>query len=433
MRWNFCRNRDANIAVIFALAMLPMISFVGAAIDYTRASTVRTQMQGALDATALMLSKEVSDLNATQISAKAQAYFSALATAPELRNVSVTAKYTSSTTAGSTIETAANGTIDTAFTKVVGFPTMNLNTKSTVTWGNTRTRIALALDSTGSMKDDGKMAAMQTASKKLVDQLSANARTEGDVYISLIPFAEYVNAGSSFYSKPWLDWMDWEELNGDCTVNSGDRSRTRCSQRGGIWTPDNHSTWNGCVTDRDEDFDVRSTPPNIVNASSMFQPEQASCPVAMVPLTYNWAAIKSRIDTMAPIGATNQPVGMAWAWLSLLQQDPLNAPPQDGSYEYKRYMIVLSDGLNTKNKKAGNGSAPSAYVDARQKLLCDNIKADGIIVYTLQVNTDNDPVSSILQYCATVPENFLMVTSASQIMSAFDKIGATMSKLRVSK
>ena len=68
-------------------------------------------------------------------------------------------------------------------------------------------------------------------------------------------------------------------------------------------------------------------------------------------------------------------------------------------------MIVLSDGLNTKNKKAGNGSSHATYVDDRQKLLCENIKGDGVIVYAIQVNTDGDPTSTILQYCAAAATN----------------------------
>jgi hypothetical protein len=59
---------------------------------------------------------------------------------------------------------------------------------------------------------------------------------------------------------------------------------------------------------------------------------------------------------MSPGGPTNRPVGMAWAWLSLMPTLPLNAPPLDPNFLNKRIMIVLSGGLNTKNKKSGNGS-----------------------------------------------------------------------------
>src|SRR5436190_17456825 len=55
----FRKETNGNIAVIFALSAVPLISFVGAAIDYTRASAARSSMQAALDSTALMLSRPV--------------------------------------------------------------------------------------------------------------------------------------------------------------------------------------------------------------------------------------------------------------------------------------------------------------------------------------------------------------------------------------
>ena len=61
------------------------------------------------------------------------------------------------------------------------------------------------------------------------------------------------------------------------------------------------------------------------------------------------------------------------------------------------------------------------------------IKADKVTVYSIQVNTDGDPESDVLKYCATSPENFFMLTSASQILSAFDQIAASLSKLRIAK
>lgn len=434
MRKNFRKNCDGNVAIMFGIVLVPIITVVGMAVDYSRANSARTAMQAALDTTALMLSKDAAGLTASEITSRAQDYFKAVVTRPELTNIGVTASYTAGSSSGATLQLSSTGKITTDFMRVAGFPTMDLSVNSTTTWGNTRLRVALALDSTGSMDKDNKMEAMQAAAKKLIDQLATNAKSPGDVYISLIPFATHVNAGSSNYNQTWLDWNDWEEVNGDCDKNSGDKSRTLCGQKGGNWKPDSHATWNGCITDRDEDYDVKKTPPAISNASSLFQPEQfADCPAQLVPLTYDWTALKTRIGQMSPGGPTNQPVGMAWAWLSLMQTAPLNAPPEDGNFQYKKILIVLSDGLNTKNKKAGNGSDPSSYVDGRQRLLCDNIKADGITVYAIQVNTDKDPEAATLKYCASGNANFYMLTSASQIMSAFDSIGATLSKLRIAK
>ena len=45
----FLGNRDASVAPMLALAALPLLSFVGAAIDFSRAASARTAMQPALD------------------------------------------------------------------------------------------------------------------------------------------------------------------------------------------------------------------------------------------------------------------------------------------------------------------------------------------------------------------------------------------------
>jgi len=91
--------------------------------------------------------------------------------------------------------------------------------------------------------------------------------------------------------------------------------------------------------------------------------------------------------------------------------------------------------LNTQDRWYGNGSDWSSQVDARQTLLCNNIKdpTNGTTaIYTIQVNTDGDPISTVLKNCAT-DGNFFPTTSASGIASAFGQIGASLSKLRIAK
>ena len=136
-------------------------------------------MQAALDSTALMLAKDLTEgtITTSQISAKADAYFKALYTNPEAKSLKITATYTQNSGNGSTILVNGAGAIDTTFMRVAGFPTMDFKTSSTSAWGNVRMRVAMALDVTGSMSSSGKMGAMQTAAKNLVDQLSA-ARQE---------------------------------------------------------------------------------------------------------------------------------------------------------------------------------------------------------------------------------------------------------------
>ena len=73
--FRFLGNRDGSVAPMLALAALPLFGFVGAAIDFSRAASARTAMQAALDATALMLSKDAQTLDATTLAQKADGDF----------------------------------------------------------------------------------------------------------------------------------------------------------------------------------------------------------------------------------------------------------------------------------------------------------------------------------------------------------------------
>jgi Flp pilus assembly protein TadG len=436
----FAKADRGNVAVMFGIAAVPVLSFVGAAIDYTRANSARSSMQAALDSTSLMLAKDLGDgtIKAADINAKAQDYFKALYTNTEARSVTVAATYTANTGQGSTIVVNGSANVATDFMKIAGFPQIGFDSSSTAAWGNVRMRVALSLDVTGSMGQDGKMVALKPAAKALIDQIGALAKNPGDVYISVIPFAKDVNVGASNDNQSWVEWSEWNAANGSCSGNRGSNYTTKssCESAGRTWTVDNHNTWNGCVTDRDQDYDTTNTTPTADYHTKFYAEQYNACPAQLAPLTTDFASLKTKIDSLSPNGGTNQPVGIAWGWQSLTQGAPLNAPAEDPNYTYKKVLIVMSDGLNTQDRWPAYGNGQVQYnnaIDNRQKIQCDNIKAQGIIIYTMHVNTRNDPTSAVLQYCASGADKFSTVTSSSEIATAFTAIGTSLSKLRVAK
>jgi len=56
----FRADQRGNMVTMFALASLPLVGAVGAAVDYSRANSIKTAMQAASDSTALMLAKTIS-------------------------------------------------------------------------------------------------------------------------------------------------------------------------------------------------------------------------------------------------------------------------------------------------------------------------------------------------------------------------------------
>jgi Flp pilus assembly protein TadG len=91
----FRTARGANVAVTFALATLPIVTAVGAAVDYSHANAVKAALQSALDSTALMLAKNAATVTNSALQTEALSYFNGLFTAVEATNVAVDATYTS--------------------------------------------------------------------------------------------------------------------------------------------------------------------------------------------------------------------------------------------------------------------------------------------------------------------------------------------------
>ncbi len=501
-----------SVALTFGLAAIPVVGFVGCAVDYSRANSTKAALQGALDSVALMLAKEASTDTSATLQANATKYFAALFNRPEATNLTVTATYT--TTGGSQLTVSAGAKEPTVFMGIFGKTSIDINVTTTTKWGNSRLRVALVLDNTGSMAENGKMTALQSATKNLLSQLQSAASTNGDVYVSIVPFVKDVNLDSSNYNASWIDWTDWEAAPSGSTPNGstgpGDScpyswftgytclnapngsqisyipssgtysgyicpstahgcynsvqvsnvidtgshascgSTSNCSCSGGgsnkvctqtyynhTWIPNDHSTWNRCVVDRGDsgapssgNYDTNVTAPTTSIKATLYSAEQySSCPQAAMGLNYNWTSMSSLVDSMSPAGNTNQAIGLQVGWMTIAGGGPFVAPAKDSNYTYNEIIILLTDGLNTQDRWYTSQSS----IDSRQNITCSNIKAAGITLYTIQVNTSGDPTSTLLQNCASDSSKFFLLTSASDIATTFNTIGTNLSRLYLSK
>ena len=158
---------------------------------------------------------------------------------------------------GSTIQVIGSGTYTTSFMKIAGFPTLDIGTTSTSAWGLVRMRVAMVLDNTGSMADDGKIPAMQAAAKNLVDQLSCPRQDQW----RRLHLDRAVRQGRQCRRQQLQQVRDRLQRlghrQGSWSCTSGNNNN--CNN--GKWTPANHNTWTGCVVDRDQDYDTKNTTP----------------------------------------------------------------------------------------------------------------------------------------------------------------------------
>jgi Flp pilus assembly protein TadG len=127
----FRASRSGNVAIIFALAILPLFAFMGAAVDYSLAAQAKARVTAALDA-ALLVATANSDIKKTASVAQSDALtmFNAQASAYGMTVSSASISVTDSVSARSATGTAAI-TLQTYFMGLFGYTAMTVTASST--------------------------------------------------------------------------------------------------------------------------------------------------------------------------------------------------------------------------------------------------------------------------------------------------------------
>ncbi len=483
--------------MIFGLSLIPITAAAGVGVDMARALVVRTEMAAALDSAALAVGAS-NGISQSAAQTLAQQYFNAnyhvdssygTPAAPGVTISGQSVTITASDTMPTTILNAvgiSNLTISVSSKVVWG------HTKLWVSLVLDNTGSMTQTDSTGTSK----ISALKTATNQLLTILQNAAANPGDVQVALVPFSKDVNIGTANVAASWIDWTDWSAApangtpstsigpgstcpytssnngytcqstptNGssnaskvpssgtykgyicpsvdDGSKNSGRMGRyyngcynsvANGSKWTHTWVPNATSTWNGCVMDRTQDYDVGVTTPS--SASTNFPAENAqSCvpSVMLGTLGYNWTNLTNAVNAMTAGGSTNQPIGLAWGWQAMTGGSPLNAPTLPANTS--RYIIILSDGLNTQDRWTGDGGNDDSGTDGRMNTVCANAKAAGIIIYAVFVDLNGTQGNStVLQNCATDSSHYYDLTTSGSIVTAFQTIGQQITNLHVAQ
>ncbi|UTD29233.1 TadE/TadG family type IV pilus assembly protein [Bradyrhizobium sp. WD16] len=128
-------DRRGNVAVTFAIALLPILGLVGAAVDYSIAVNTRTKIEAALD-TAVLLATSKTEANLPTATAQADAL---KMFAAQVAMFGVTTKSSSITITDGVNGRVATGTaaadVPTTFMKVMGFNSIAVNGNATAKVG----------------------------------------------------------------------------------------------------------------------------------------------------------------------------------------------------------------------------------------------------------------------------------------------------------
>ena len=286
MSEHFIKDSRGSVAILFGLAVIPIVIGIGVAVDYGRALLMRERMQEALDAATLAVGSWPG-LSTAQQQAKAQEYFNAnLPASNQLGSVSPL----SLSTSGNSIIVSVSGSVPTTFMRLANVDHMNVGVSTTVVVGMGTAEVAIVLDNSGSMAGS-KLSSLKTAASNLVDTLFTAAQNSDEtdpIKIAIVPFAASVNVGSQYATASWMDTTGigkYHAYEQKCYANSGTLDSSGvCSVN--VGTGINNFTlfnslksgsgsdisWGGCVEARAMPYDVSDDAPDTGNPSTLFVP-----------------------------------------------------------------------------------------------------------------------------------------------------------------
>jgi len=193
--------------------------------------------------------------------------------------------------------------------------------------------------------------------------------------------------------------------------------------------------------------------------STTFGPNRGCGLSKMRRLSTSFQAIRDDIEALEADGNTNIPIGMSWGWNTLSPNGPFADGVAYNTPKHQKILVLMTDGENTIADRdtpndgtyAGTGyiwqgrviksngqpllngasaETRTAALDYRLSLLCTNMKAKNIEIYTIRVE---DGSSELLEACASSRDNFYNVTNSTTLTAVFSSIAGQIAALHLSR
>jgi Flp pilus assembly protein TadG len=410
----FNEDRSGSIALIFVLALFFMVFVIGIAIDMGRAQRASADVVVSIDAAALagakaMVEEEMSEADVTRVVGR---HLSEQLTAANLQGAHYSNLRVLVDRTEGTVQIDVDVHVPTTFTRIAAKNTIDFHKFSKTSYKIKNVELAMVLDTTGSMQNNGKIDELKAAATQAVDILMPAGKAVLN-RVALAPYAESVNVGP-------IAGAVSAGLSADCVV-----------ERAGA--------------DAFTDAPASSSPVSWVPLGG------SACPVqAIMPLSKNANALKAAINAYATDGATAGHIGLAWGWYLISpnwsgQFSGVSLPKPYNDPKVIKAIILMTDGMFNKayfNGPVGSGPDEEATSVAQTLALCDAAKAEGIKLYTIGFELASNggkelDARNLLTTCASDAagggKEFYDATNGTDLSDAFKMIADKLSALRLSE
>ena len=271
----FWHNEDGAFLVLFGVLAIALIAMSGAVVDYANIEQTRTRMQNALDAAALGLQPNVfdttGDWDEDRFIAEANLFINERL-GSSASSVTVTGAETNARNGQLILRASLN--VPMSFVSLVGVPDVSASLVSEATRKRLNIEVAMVLDNSGSMSSRSRMTELKKAAKNATDILFDDEDTQPNVFISIVPFTQYVNVGTSNRYASWMSQTGESSIS-HLNFDNDDRDDTDFDEtvnRWDLYDGFNNKPWTGCVEARVTPYDTDDTLPNAAVPDTMFQP-----------------------------------------------------------------------------------------------------------------------------------------------------------------
>jgi len=483
----FCASNAGNIAMIYALALIPTIAAVGSAVDLTRGMVVKMRLGEALDSAGLAVGGSVG-LSEAEMTARAQKFFYANYPDEELGTVT-SLNVVSSGYNNNLVTVSGTARVETAFMGLFGIEYLDVAVNVQVTRESKGLEIALVLDNTGSMGSGGKIEALKTATNELIGILFGDQDSPSHLKMSLVPFSQTVKVDTATFLNN--GWMDINGFSSSARTNFDNNKYAFA-----VWATMNNKSWGGCLEARPSGLEETDDPP--VSGDSLwvpyFEPDgpdssaysgyttyvsdggtgnqdtrlrrsskyvnqnktnpNADCNMQQIlPLTNNKTMLEGYVNGMIASGFTHIAIGAAWGWRTLSPTPPYTEGADYDDPDWQKAMVFLTDGLNTIDSNSTwhksnytaynylvrgtlgttNAAAAELEQDDRTRTVCTRIKDAGIRIYSILLQENSTRAKDLMRDCATDPSLYFESPTSAELEPVFQAIAQDLSNLRLSQ
>ena len=458
-KFRFCAR--GAVAVIWGIALVPILIAAGTAVDWARYIDAHSDLQATVDGAVLAAvnaKRSNPGLSDEELEAIAQSYFNSN------NNSGITAKTvalerTSSADENSAYRLTAIGDQPTTLMSVANIDSMDhtVNAEATVATGMPL-ELALVLDVTGSMTG-AKIAALKTAASDLIKYLMEPEASAAK--ISIVPFSDYVNVGTKYRKASWISVPDdYTESKYQCTMSKPVISKTNCKKVKKTCSNDGVKyectqeqcditygkpvescgikktthKWNGCVGSRPYPYNINDQGYAKEKVPGLLD---ISCARTLTPLSDDEKALDKEIKALSASGNTYIPAGLLWGWRTLTAIEPFDQAQTKEAMAKKggiRALVLMTDGANVRSPRYPDHAGSNvALANQLMSETCKNVKNDGVQLYTIAFEVNDATTEDLLRQCATSDENYYDAEDAAQLAAAFAEIGQKLTSLHLSK